>query len=475
MGIDLLPGDSWAIRTAAGDIASTVPRLRTAHDAAVRLEGVLVGDHWRGEAFDAFRQVVERKPLPQALDTAVERMGRAVEELQRFAARFDEHQDQLRHLRAQAQVLAAEDPAADLGAIEDQARQVHEAHRRSLDQVADVFDWLDDQTTFATPPPSNWDRMTGAVGDVLGDVWDVASSFGVGVYEGVRDLVLGVRDLVLLLDPRGWPELWAQRGQLVAVLQYAWDNPVEFLGELGSALLDLDTLFSDPARWLGRRIPDLLLALATVGMGTVGSRAAGSVRTLRGPLTQMAKRADGPDPSTPPAPSRPSPVSAAEELRDADGIAGRYVRIGVDDARLDQAGNGAFSRTDTVLGRLATRVDGLGPAVQVGRQLPGTLLDEIRAVTDIPVDAALGRLPISEDLRDMVSPWAGRSFGSWVTNGFTSQLGMVDGLLVGHAALSPQAYAALATVTGVSVLGSAADVVGFGQAVVEAGTPEACR
>lgn len=479
MGVDLLPGDSWAIRAAAGDIASTVPRLRTAHDAAVRLEGVLVGDHWRGEAFDAFRRVVERKPLPHALDVAVERMGRAVEELQRFAARFDDHQDQLRHLRAQAQALAAEltgeiDPmeaaavSSRLVAIEDQARQVHEAHRRSLDQVADVFDWLDDQTTFATPPPSNWDRVTGAVGDFAGDVWDVASSFGEGVYEGFRDLVLGIRDLVLVLDPRGWPDLWAQRGQVIAVLQYAWDNPVEFLGELGTALLDLDTLFSDPARWLGRRIPDLLLALATVGMGTVGSRAAGSVRTLRGPLARMAKRADE-------LPSRPTAASAAEELREADGIAGRYVHLGVDDARLAQAGSGAFSRTDTALGRLATRVDGLGPAVQVGRQLPGTVLDEIRAVTDLPVDAALGRLPVSKDLSDAVSPWAGRSFGNWVTNGFTSQLGMVDGLLVGQAALSPQAYAALASVTGVSVLSSAADVVGFGQAVVEAGTPEPSR
>ena len=477
MSIDLLPGDSSAIRSAAGDIASVVPRLRTARGAAGQLEEVLVGDRWRGEAFDAFCQVVERKPLPRALDVAIERMGRAVEELQRFASRFDDHQDRLRHLRAQADVLSADltgniDPAeaaavaSRLRAIEDQARQVHEEHRRSLDQVAEVFDWLDDETTFATPPPSNWDRMTGAVGsalDGLGDLWDVASSFGLGVYEGFRDLVLGIRDLLVLLDPRGWPGLWAERGQLVAVLQYAWDNPVEFLGELGSALLDLDMLFSDPARWLGRRIPDLLLALATVGMGTVGSRAAGSVRTLRGPLTRMAKSGDAPTPS------------AAQQLGDADGIAGRYVRIGADDARLARTGSGAFNRTDTVLGRLAARADGLGTAVQTGRQLPGTLLDEIRVVTDLPLDAVLDRLPISEGLREAVSPWAGRTFGSWATNGFTSQLGMIDGLLVGHAALSPQTYAALATVTGVSVLSTGADAVGFGQAVVDAGTAEPSR
>lgn len=457
MGIDLLPGDSAAVRSAAGDIAGSVPRLRTAHGAAVRLEEVLVGTHWQGEAFDAFRRVVERKPLPAALDVAMDRMGRAAEELQRFASRFDDHQDQLRHLRGQAEALSASlhgevDPmaaaevAARLRAIEERAQDVHEQHRRSLDLVADVFDWLDGETTFASPPPSTWERATGAL-------WDVASSFGLGIHEGFRDLVLGIRDLLVLLDPRGWSELWAQRGQLVAVLQYAWDEPVEFLGELGSAVLDLDTLFSDPARWLGRRVPDLLLALATVGAGTVGSRAAGTVRTLRGPLTRATNRTEGALPSV------------GERMRAADGIAGRYVRVGVDEARLTRTGSGAFARTDTVLGRLATRADQLGPAVQVGRQLPGALLDDIRTVTDLPLTRAMDHLGVTGQGREAVGPWAGRAFGSWATNGFTSQLGMVDGLLVGHAALSPQAYATLATVTGVSILDSGADAVGAAEAV----------
>ena len=354
--------------------------------------------------------------------------------------------------------------AARLRAIEDQARSVHEEHRRSLDAVAEVFDWLDDETTFAQPPPSNWDRITGAVGDAVEGLADIAASFGFGVYEGFRDLVLGIRDLVLLLDPRGWPDLWAQRGQLVAILQYAWDNPVEFFGELGSALLDLDTLFSDPARWLGRRVPDLLLALATVGAGTVGSRAAGTVRNLRGPLKAMADASGPPRPATP-----------AGRVRAADGIAGRYVQIGADDARLARTGVGAYNRTDTVLGRLATRADGLGTAVQVGRQLPGALLDEVRVVTNLPLHAALDRLPLGPGALELVKPYAGRAFGDLVTNGFTSRLGMIDGLLVGHAALSPQAYATIAAVTGVDLLDSAAGVVGVAEAIADAGTPEPAR
>lgn len=475
MAVELLPGDSGAIRSAASDIAGTIPRLRTAHDAAVRVDDVLRGACWRGEAFDAFRQVVERKPLPQALDVAVDRMGQAIDELHRFASHFDDLQDRLRHLRAQAAELSAApagevDPveaaavAARLRAIEEQARAVHDEHRRSLDSVAEVFDRLDDETTFAQPPPSNWERMTGAVGDALEGLGDLATSFGLGVYEGLRDMLLGIRDLVLLLDPRGWPELWAQRGQLVAILQYAWEHPVEFLGELGSALLDLDTLFSDPARWLGRRVPDLLLALATVGAGTVGARAAGTVRTLRGPLRIMD------DARRPPVPATP-----AGRMDRSDGIAGRYVRIGADDARLTRTGVGAFNRTDTVLGRLATRADGLGRAVQVGRQLPGAALSEIRVVTDVPVDAALRHLPISPGLQDTVRPWAGRTFADFATNGFTSRLGMVDGLLVGHAALSPQAYAAIAAVTKVDTLHSAAGVVGTAEAIADAGTPEPAR
>ncbi len=475
MAVELLPGDSGAIRSAASDIAGAIPQLRTAHAAAVRVDDVLRGACWQGEAFDAFRQVVERKPLPQALDVAVDRMGSAIDELQRFARGFDEHQDRLRHLRAQAAELASApagevDPmeaaavAERLRAIEEQARAVHEEHRRSLDSVAEVFDWLDDETTFAQPPPSSWERMTGAVGDALEGLGDIAASFGLGVYEGFRDMLLGIRDLVLLLDPRGWPELWAQRGQLVAILQYAWENPVEFLGELGSALLDLDTLFSDPARWLGRRVPDLLLALATVGAGTVGARAAGSVRNLRGPLKVIDDARRPPGSATP-----------AGRMDRADGIAGRYVRIGADDTRLTRTGVGAFNRTDTVLGRLATRADGLGRVVQVGRQLPGALLSEMRVVTDLPVDAALRRLPISQALQDTVKPWAGRAFGELATNGFTSRLGMIDGLLVGHAALSPQAYSAIAAVTGVDLLDSAAGVVGAAQAIAEAGSPEPVR
>ena len=58
-----------------------------------------------------------------------------------------------------------------------------------------------------------------------------------------------------------------------------------------------------------------------------------------------------------------------------------------------------------------------------------------------------------------------------MTNGFTGQLGIVDGLLVGAPALSPAALTTIAGIGGVSVLHSGAEIVGVGQAIIDAGTP----
>lgn len=459
-----LPGDPAAVRAAAADLRHVIPQLRTAHVAAVRLEEVLAGEHWQGEAFDAFRGVVERKPLPAALAGAIDAMGEAAHLLLGFAARFEANQRELDHLRRQAEAVqssmatpdpsdpaamaAAEAAAAELRSLELRAQAVHDEHRAGLAEVGATLDRLSEEPTFAQPPPSNWERFTGAVGDTVGGVLDAAWSFGTGVVEGVRDLVVGIYELASLLDPARWPELWANRGQLAAVLQYAWEHPGEFLGQLGSALVDLDTLREDPARWLGRRVPELLLALATVGAGTVGARAAGSVRGLQG--LRLADRLQ----------DRASPVlsaaHSAERLRNADGLAGRYVRIGVDDSRLAHHGTGAFARTDTPLGRLAVALDAGVPGAGGARQLPGLVLDEIRGFTDIPVDAALAHLP--ERFADVAGPTLKRSFGSWATNGLTADLGMLDGLLVGAPALSPGAYASIAGVQSLSIVERAVSV-----------------
>jgi len=460
-----LPGDPGALRAAASDLQSTIPQLRAAHVAAVRLERLLDGDHWRGEAFEAFTRVVERKPLPVALDRAVDRIGQAAEHLRAYAARLEELQQAMAHLRARAasvpapgpdDAAAAEAVAAELRAIEAQARELHDDHRRALEEVAGTFGWLSEEPTFAEPPPSAWERATGALGGLV----DVAWSFGTGVVEGVRDMALGIYDLGrLLLTPSGWETILSSGDEVWAVLQYAWANPGAFLAELGSALLDLDTLREDPARWLGRRVPDLLLAVATMGAGTVGARAAASVRGVR--TARFAEQAFG----------RPrldlSPGAAADRLGGLDGMAGRYAGLGVDEGRLARVDGGALARTDTPLGRLATEVDGRLARVPGGtslRQAPGIVLDEIRGVTDRPVDVALDRLGLGTEVRG--APWVRRTFGNVVTGGLTNQLGMADGLLVGAPALSPLAYGSIATVQAVSLLDKGADVHGAVEAAL---------
>ena len=50
------PGNSGLVRAAAADIRSTLEQLRTAKTAAVRLDDITSGAHWRGDAFDAFRE-----------------------------------------------------------------------------------------------------------------------------------------------------------------------------------------------------------------------------------------------------------------------------------------------------------------------------------------------------------------------------------------------------------------------------------
>lgn len=462
-----LPGDPAAVRGAAADLHHVVPQLRTAHVAAVRLEEVLAGEHWRGEAFDAFRGVVERKPLPAALAGAIDAMGEAAQQLLGFAARFEANQRELDHLRRQAEAvqasLAAADPtdlaavaaaeaaAAELRSLELRAQAVHDEHRAATTELGATLDRLSEEPTFAQPPPSTWERFTGAVSGAFGAAW----SFGTGVVEGVRDLVVGIYELASLLNPARWPELWANRGQIAAVLQYAWEHPGEFLGQLGSALLDLETLREDPARWLGRRVPELLLSLATVGAGTVGARAAASVRGLQG--LRLADRLQ----------DRTSPLlsaaHSAERLRAADGLAGRYVRIGVDETRLAHHGTGAFARTDTPLGRLAVALDAGVPGAGGARQLPGLVLDEIRGFTDIPVDATPAHLP--DRVVDLAGPTLKRSFASWATNGLTADLGMLDGLLVGAPALSPGAYASIAGVQSLSIAERAVSLHDLVQAV----------
>ncbi|MDE0805527.1 MAG: hypothetical protein OSA99_19675 [Acidimicrobiales bacterium] len=273
-----LPGDAALVRASADTIRSTLADIASARVAAVRLAEIGDGVHWEGDAFDAFRRATERKPLVDALDRAAGAMRTAAERLDWFAARFDANAARIRWCRSRLAMLdvgTGDPPAGLLPELEAIAREADDArrdHRTALDAVAATFDHLDDQPTFATPPPSNWERVRGYVAD------------------GARGLAAAVVELgtlgftmTLYTNPVTAPwklrDLWEEREQVVAVLQFAVDHPGEFATELGKAVIDLESWSEEGvAYWVGKRIPDIALSLATAGVGTVAPAATGAAR-----------------------------------------------------------------------------------------------------------------------------------------------------------------------------------------------------
>lgn len=473
--IPMVSGDSWSVRRSAQELRSTVGDLATARLAAAHIEAVTRGDHWQGEAFEAFRRVVDRQPITAAIDHAKTCMHEAADQLHWYAARLDEHQDELRWCRSRlASVLeaaatsrvAAEAagsvvPDALDAEVVEIARRVDEVwrrHRWALEVVADTFDRLDDEPTFATPPPSTLDRATGALSGFVAGVANGAWSLTVGMAEGTRDLLMGLVEVARLLNPITLPgrlsDAWANREQIVAVLRHAWDHPGEFFGQLGRAMLDLDMLFEDPARWIGRRIPDVLLTVATGGMGRLGSSAASSARALRG-------------------------ARAADRMTDRVGLLSPLRPQGATTAapRMQRANDlAAFHDTDTLVGRLAGRFDELGPGAQVLRQTPGIANEEVKGFTSIPRRLVQERLPDgSTSGRVLDHPIVQSSIDSTLSNGLTSQLGMLDGLLVGQPALSPSAQAGMVTLLGVNAFDQIAGIQELVGHVDAAAQPEPAR
>lgn len=491
--IALLPGDSWAVRRGAHEIRSTVHALVAARAAAGHVEDVTHGEHWRGEAFETFRQVVSHAALSPAIEHAIGRMHEAADQLLWFADRCEDQQAELRWCRSRSRALQASlaqleasvaatpelaasndrravELATELASVRRRADEVWRDHHWSVGVVRDAFDRLDDQPTFAEPPPSALERVAGAAHGFVDGAVRGAGSLTVGIAEGTRDLVLGLVEVVALLNPITAParlhDAWSHRDQIVMVLRYAADDPEEFFGELARAMLDLDMLAADPARWVGRRIPDILLTVATAGAGRVGTTAAASVRALRG--GHLADRTVGRlhrvgrmahhGPST--------ADDAVGAMRTSGTVVQRLSALGADASHMARVGDlGALTRTDTASGRLAMRFDELGAPAQVARQIVGAANEEVKGFTAIP-RRMVEQLPLPEPLGETVRlvlahPMVASTVDSHLSGGLTTQLGLLDGLLTGLPALSPEMLTAMSGVAGAQVLGKISDVQQF--------------
>lgn len=461
-------GNSWSIRSGADQLRSTIEQLRTARVAAIRIEDITAGAHWRGDAFEAFKQAASHKPLPAAIDHASERMEQAASQLDSFAARFDRNVDTIRWCRSRLAALGIEGgevPDELVGEVQRigwDAEQAWDDHRAALRSVADLFDWLDDEPTFAKPPPSNWDRVTGAVDTMF----DFTNNILIGTAEAVVEMAKLAAEISLFVNPLTGPfkmyELWQNRDEFLAILDYAWNNPGEFALEFGKALIDLDTWREDGiGRWIGHRIPDLVLTLATGGYGAIGRGAALSVRGMRGGhLAAKFTDALALDRYLRPLTTMESATDAAD-LLGATGFFNRANRMGADAAALDRVTvSGAFAHADTKLGQMATRFDG-NPIGELGRQVPGVISDEIKAFTQLPTRYLQQRFSDNTVIQNL-TPGVQSKFDNIVTNGWTGRLGIMDGLLVGAPALSPQTRQAMGAVLGTGLLNDLTGTVGVG-------------
>lgn len=274
--IALLPGSGADLRSAAESLRSTVPALEAAAEAGTRLGDLLSGELWNGQAWEAFDVLVARNPIQQASRSGSDAMTEAAQHLDSLGSTHDRHQDELRWIRDRWQVLTSGDIVGDgslgeLQHLEQRAREIYDAQYAAEAEVAEAFDWLDDATTFATPPPSGWDQFTGGAGSVVGGVRDWMMEAGPLLAMAANPVALG-----LYVGYTGV----IKRDEIIDTIEYATDDPFEFAGLWGRAMIDADTWDEDKWRWFGKLLPEIGLAALTWGSGTAakgGLRAADAV------------------------------------------------------------------------------------------------------------------------------------------------------------------------------------------------------
>lgn len=288
----LVPGDELAVE----ELAARLSRFGTgAAEAAGELRQVQAGS-WVGEAADAFREQVG--DLPRRLDRGADAFFAAQQALDAYAAQvrqarlvaaraIDAWADGERasaQWRLQVQAHDRAQRTADLTAVltgvpvvppsgprpssVDPGDDDRATAQRLLDGARDEVDATARQATSvlreaaeAAPDEPSWlSRAAGQVGQ-----------FFAGAGEATWDMVEFAWKLTptyALIDPEGFVE---NGRSLAEGLVYAVQNPVEF----AKAVLDWETWKENPARALGRLVPDLLLTVATGGAGA-------SVRAARG-------------------------------------------------------------------------------------------------------------------------------------------------------------------------------------------------
>jgi hypothetical protein len=269
--IELLEGSPSSLRSCASDLRTLAGELTPAWLACHQLGLITDGTSWNGQGFDAFRTKVDKNPKTSDIDNAQSMMHSAAGALDTLATGLDDCQGRITWCRQRIDALALgdgdipDDVRPQVESIKADADGARADYARYLTTAGQTFDELTDKTVYAEPPPGFFE----SVGNFFETVGGIGADFLVGIVEGVWEMVKGLYSIVaILVQPWKWPEAWET---IKKIAVYAWNNPGEFLKMVGQAMVDWETLKENPAKWLGKLVPNILLAIVTGGAGTAAS------------------------------------------------------------------------------------------------------------------------------------------------------------------------------------------------------------
>ena len=274
----------------------------------------LNADGWEGRAADHFRS--KFKVQVQGWVDAQEAFSSASEAYSSYASTLASAQSQCDGIRvrweqgrdavqqAQNNLADARSEAAAYGVLPVFGASCNEGPGRSAMAAAEAdFQTLVDQVNEAgdllitalnagitkLPERTWWDAVTRTAGSILGGAFEAVVeivklvwklSGGEGMWDFGRVLM---GDMTLEEYDIKHREIPTET--LAAMAKALWNDPVGFMTAVGKSLIDWDTWTDDPGRAIGHLLPDVILALATMG-GSAGVSAGekaltGGARALR--------------------------------------------------------------------------------------------------------------------------------------------------------------------------------------------------
>lgn len=303
-------GDPGGISTRAAVMMARADEFGNIHSGLFSLNA----DGWEGRAADHFRS--KFKVQVQGWVDAQEAFSSASEAYSSYASTLASAQSQCDgiHVRweqgrdavqqAQNNQADARSEAAAYGVLPVFGASCNEGPGRSAMAAAEAdFQTLVDQVNEAgdllitalnagitkLPERTWWDAVTRTAGSILGGAFEAVVeivklvwklSGGEGMWDFGRVLM---GDMTLEEYDIKHREIPTET--LAAMAKALWNDPVGFMKAVGKSLIDWDTWTDDPGRAIGHLLPDVVLAIATMG-GSAGVSAGekaltGGARALR--------------------------------------------------------------------------------------------------------------------------------------------------------------------------------------------------